>query len=173
MPKKGATKKTRAKKNKPVAEMPSLIFSESKITETPSHTPNTETQPDQSAEEKFFAHYQKYNLNSASHRWMWAGVIIFALSIATLWGVAIHYRITSVRWGDTAKSGIVASAQNSWNQIFTETQKKENFKKQVTQLLAELAIANSASTTAVVATPTSTTWTTSSTIISTTTSTTP
>ena len=124
-----------------------------------SNAPKEQKPPEPNQEEKFYSHYKNYyQAGDSAKRLMILAVAGFTIVIVALWGFAMRYRIGNVNWEEANKKGIVGNAQNTWNEIFTETQqetqKKEDLKKQIAQLLAEMALTSTSTITNTITTNT-------------------
>lgn len=95
---------------------------------------------------------------------MWISVSVFFLVIFFLWGWAMKIRLSNLDWSETKEANIIKNSQKNWDELFTETEKKENYEKakgEIREFLKQIMETENATTTAATTT-TSTASTTSS-----------
>ncbi len=118
--------------------MPSLIFSQGTLTTKNSveksesdkqTTENSYETPEQTAINNF-VHYAARQ--EAARRWMWLGVISFAIMIIILWGWSFYLKTTSLHWKSSPNNSLIGNAKKDWGAIF-EQNKNEQLRMEANQ----------------------------------------
>ena len=68
-------------------------------------------------------HYGEHD--QQRRRWMWFGVVTFAILIVGLWGWALRLRVSIFDWRLSQEFNLVNRAKGDWNTISNQTQSTE------------------------------------------------
>ncbi len=92
--------------------------------------------------------------NPQARRWMWTGIIVFAVAIFAIWGWSLKEQIASIKWSESPENRLINKTRQDWNQLFEEekvSQEKNNLKNALQGIITHYATSTAATTTTPVA----------------------
>lgn len=147
------SKKT-TKKTKQAKPMPSLVYSEGKLSDAALEAAISDLKVPQN--EPHLPH-QGYDRTAAM--WMWLGVTVVGLAVTGLWLWSLQVGLGGTKWSKSTDHSLLADTQKDWNTAFDDSrstdQLKTEIKSKLNSLFAAAAAASSTNATTVTATTSS------------------